>query len=58
MITLVQGSHVYPDDSCHGDENPQWLYAVRFAGTEIWGKNAEAGLEVVIDAFEPYLEPA
>ena len=58
VITRVQGSHVYPDDSCHGDENPQWLYAVRFAGTEIWGKNAEAGLEVVIDAFEPYLEPA
>jgi nitrile hydratase subunit beta len=58
VITLVQGSHVYPDDSCNGDENPQWLYAVLFKGTDIWGDNAEAGLEVVIDAFEPYLEPA
>ncbi len=58
VIKLVQGSHVYPDDSCRGDENPQWLYAVLFKGTDIWGDDAEAGLEVVIDAFEPYLEPA
>lgn len=56
VVHMVQGVHVFPDTSCQGDENPQWLYSVRFDGVSLWGKDAEPGLEVVIDAFEPYLE--
>ena len=50
---------VYPDDHAHGrGENPQYLYTVRFAGSELWGDAAEPGTVVLLDLFEPYLEPA
>ena len=50
---------VYPDTNAHGlGEQPQHLYTARFAGTELWGKDAEAGTVVHVDLFEPYLEPA
>ena len=58
VINLVQGIHVFPDSSCQGNEDPQWLYSVIFDGISVWGDGAEPGLEIVIDAFEPYLEAA
>lgn len=62
-VTLVHGAHVYPDrHAAHTlppfDEAPQWLYTVVFDGRELWGEAAEAGLQVSVDAWEPYLEPA
>lgn len=56
-VVLVHGCHVFPDSSANGDEDPQWLYAVRFDGRELWGTDADPRLSVSIDAFEPYLEP-
>jgi nitrile hydratase len=59
VIEAVHGAHVFPDSHAHGGgENPQWLYTVRFAGTELWGEGAEPGLTVSVDAWEPYLVPA
>lgn len=58
VIELVQGVHVFPDASVLGKDDPQWLYSVLFDGVGIWGKDAEPGLEIVVDAFEPYLEAA
>jgi nitrile hydratase beta subunit len=57
-VELVHGCHAYPDSVAagHGDD-PQWLYTVVFDGREIWGPDAEPGLTISIDAFEPYLEP-
>ena len=50
---------VYPDDHAHGrGENPQYLYTVRFDGSELWGDAAEPGTVVLLDLFEPYLESA
>jgi nitrile hydratase subunit beta len=58
-IERVQGSHVFPDSVMSGQgENPQWLYTVRFDGTELWGADADPSLKVSIEAFEPYLDPA
>lgn len=58
-IERVHGVYVWPDANAHGQgEAPAWTYAVRFDARELWGEDAEAGAEVVIDAFEPYLEPA
>lgn len=55
-VCAVRGHHVYPDSHAHsGGEAPQWLYSVAFDGVELWGRGAEAGTEVLIDAFEPYL---
>jgi nitrile hydratase len=58
-VVGVRGCHVYPDSSAHGrGDDPQWLYTVRFDGTELWGPDAEGSASVSVDAFEPYLEPA
>ncbi|MBD8688360.1 MULTISPECIES: nitrile hydratase subunit beta [unclassified Rhizobium] len=58
VVTMVYGVHVYPDHSALGNEDPQWLYAVQFDGRDLWGEGCEPGCEVVVDAFEPYLDPA
>jgi nitrile hydratase subunit beta len=55
-VVLVHGCHVFPDSSVRGDEDPQWLYTVRFEGQELWGPDAGPHIEVSVDAFEPYLE--
>jgi nitrile hydratase subunit beta len=58
VVERVHGAHVLPDASAHGEgEQPQWLYAVRFDGHELWGADAEPGLGVTIEAWESYLEP-
>lgn len=58
VVEAVRGAHVYPDTNARGEgEQPQWLYTVRFDGAELWGPEAEAGLTVSVDAWEPYLEP-
>ena len=58
-IARVHPAMVYPDDHAHGrGENPQYVYTVRFTGGELWGDAAEPGTAVLIDLFEPYLEPA
>ena len=49
----------YPDTNAHGlGEDPQHLYNVRFAATELWGAGAEPATALHVDLFEPYLEPA
>lgn len=58
-IERVHGTHVFADTNAQGlGEQPQWLYAVRFDGRELWGDDAQPGLSVSIDAWDDYLEPA
>ncbi len=59
-VVLMHGCHVFPDALARAleNENPQWLYTVRFDGRELWGPDADPMLKVSVDAFEPYLEPA
>jgi nitrile hydratase beta subunit len=57
LVERVLGCHVFPDSNATGaGENPQWLYTVTFTGSELWGESSDPGLEVSIDAWEPYLE--
>ena len=59
VVERLHGAHVFPDSVVTGaGEDPQWLYTVRFDGTELWGEDAEPGTTVSVDAFEPYLEDA
>ena len=59
VVEALRGCHVFPDSVAIGKgEDPQWLYTVRFEGRELWGANADPSLQVSIEAFEPYLEPA
>lgn len=56
-VAAVHGCHALPDSRAHGQgDDPQWLYTIRFTGTELWGPDADPTLSVSIDAFEPYLE--
>jgi nitrile hydratase subunit beta len=56
VIERVHGVHVFADANASGQgEQPQWLYTVVFRGTDLW-PDAEQGLTVSIDAWEPYLE--
>jgi nitrile hydratase beta subunit len=58
-VELIHGCHAYPDAVASGrGDDPQWLYTVVFDGREIWGPDAEPGLTISIDAFEPYLDRA
>lgn len=58
-IERVIGCHVFPDSNARGaGEDPQWLYTVTFSGAELWSDAPDPKLEVSVDAWEPYLEPA
>lgn len=58
---VIQACHqgwVYPDTNAVGrGENPEHLYTVAFTGRELWGGDAEAGMVLHLDLFEPYLSP-
>jgi len=59
IVAMIHGAHVLPDSNAHfKGEQPQWLYTVRFKGTDLWGPQAEPGLEVSTDCWESYLERA
>jgi nitrile hydratase beta subunit len=59
VVVRCHDAFVFPDSNARrAGEDPQWLYCVRFEGDELWGDNAEAHAPVLLDAFEPYLEPA
>jgi nitrile hydratase len=58
-IERRHGAHVFPDTHAHGGgEDPRWLYSVAFDAGEVWGPDARAGDEVLLDLWEPYLERA
>ena len=57
-VERLHGCHVFPDSSALGREDAHWLYTVRFDGRELWGPDADPTIQVSIDAFEPYLDPA
>ena len=57
VVEKIRGVHVFADANAQGlGEQPQWLYAVAFDGVELWGNAGSRGVQVCIDAFEPYLE--
>ena len=59
VVEALRGCHVFPDSAAVGrGDDPQWLYTVVFDGRELWGAQADPGLKVSVEAFEPYLEPA
>jgi nitrile hydratase beta subunit len=56
-ITAVRPGHLLPDThAVFAGENPQYVYTVGFASTEVWGDDAEP-FTVHADLFESYLAP-
>jgi len=59
VIERCHGVFVFPDSNAAGSgEAPQWLYAVRFTGRDLWGSHGDPSLAVSVDAWESYLVPA
>lgn len=59
VIERVHGAHVFADAHASGrGEQPQWLYTVAFAGSQLWPDEPARGLSVSVDAWEPYMEAA
>ena len=58
VIEHVHGCHVFPDThaSPTREEDPQWLYTVRFTARELWGDTADPTVTTSVEAWEPYLE--
>ncbi len=58
-IEAARGAFVFPDTHAHGaGEAPDHLYTVVFSAADIWGEGADPTLEVSVDAWESYLDPA
>ena len=57
-IAAERGAQVLPDARAHGADAAEPLYQVAFGGRELWGPDADPDLEVTIDLWESYLEPA
>jgi len=56
-VTAIQPAQVFPDSAAHFlGEDPQHVYSVEFGSAELWGPGAEP-FSLIIDLFEPYLEP-
>ncbi len=56
-VVLSHGAHVFPDSNAHGlGEAAEPLYAVRITAQELWGAEAEADDELVLDLWQSYLE--
>ena len=52
-------SLILPDTNAHREgSNPQWVYNVEFAASELWGVDAEPGNVLYLDLWESYLTPA
>jgi len=59
VIVRHHGIFIFPDTNAHGEgENPQHVYSVRFAATELWGTNASSRDSIHLDLWDAYLELA
>lgn len=59
VVAHVHPAFVFPDSHAHGrGEHPQYVYAVGFPATELWGPEADPAATVHVDLFESHLEPA
>jgi len=58
VIERVHGTHVFADAHATGrGEQPHWLYTVAFDARDLW-PDAQRGVRVSVDAWEPYMAPA
>jgi nitrile hydratase len=58
-IDRDHGVFVFPDTNAHLlGENPQHVYSVRFAASELWGRQADTRDAVYVDMWDAYLDLA
>jgi nitrile hydratase subunit beta len=59
VVEMAHGSFIYPDSAGNGGEDdPQYVYTLRFTNEELWGPDAaEPNGSVHFDVWEPYIVP-
>jgi nitrile hydratase beta subunit len=58
VVERVHGAHVFADAHATGrGEMPHWLYTVAFDARDLW-PDAQRGVRVSVDAWEPYMGKA
>lgn len=58
-VTHLHGVHVFADTNATPvGEAPQWLYTVRFDGSDLFGSEGDPTSSVSVDAWDSYLSPA
>ena len=57
VVDAYRGFHVFPDKSAHNDHQGAHIYSVRFHAKTLWGDEAPDGEDILIDLWEPHLEP-
>ncbi len=58
-IVRAYPAFTFPDAVAHNrGEQPTYVYAVGFSGSELWGPDADSNQICHLDVFEPYLEAA
>jgi nitrile hydratase len=57
-IDRVHGVFDLPELAAEGESEPEYVYEVRFEGSELWGESAEAETCVYAQLWESYLESA
>lgn len=58
-VVAHRGAFVLPDaNALQEGEAPQHVYCVCFSATELWGHDADARDENILELWEGYLEPA
>ncbi|NKB67678.1 MAG: nitrile hydratase subunit beta [Candidatus Latescibacteria bacterium] len=58
VIRIYRPQALQDSERLGGREGPEPVYAVQFAGAEVWGETAEANSCVLLDMWESYLEQA
>ena len=57
VVEAIHGVQSLPDVHVLGErEDLQWVYAVAFQCSELWGQSADPDAKVLVDAWEAYLE--
>lgn len=56
VVAAIHPAEVLPDSTAHGlGERPQWVLAIAFEASELWGEDAEPGVTIHVDVYENYL---
>lgn len=56
-VVVQHGGHIFADANAVGQRCGAHLYSVRFLARELWGETAAAHDSVIVDLWEPHLEP-
>ena len=58
QVLNYHGAHIFPDSNAHGlGEAPEPLYSVVFLRSALWSGAEHPDDEVVLDIWQPYLQP-